>query len=179
MDKENLTVILAQVLTSDDKWQQEVERNFLLQKTIDELFSDRLFHVLLENHMLPKKDDTSLPHFRAIELICTFREISNQLAEGAVDEAGLQRELEELYFRLSDKYNASGSLELDMSFSEAMMEVERYAGLYKAEPQFTTRLDRFRLLVVPLCSGGDEDSRRCQVVLLENIRSPRSAWHRK
>lgn len=179
MDRESLTVILAQILTSDEKWQQEVERNFLLQKTIDELFNDPVFQVLLENGVLPKMGDTSLPHFRAVELICAFRELANQAAEGAVDEAGMERELEELHFKICEKYNASDTFALDMDISEATREVERYVGLYRAEPQFTTRLDRFRLLVVPISSGGDSDSRRCQVMLLENIRPPRTAWRRK
>lgn len=179
MDRENLTVVLAQILTSDEKWQQEVERNFLLQKTIDELFNDPVFQVLLENNVLPKKGDTSLPHYRAVELICAFRELANQAAEGVLDGAGMQRELEELHFKICEKYNASNTFTLEMDSSEAVREAERFVGLYRAEPQFTTRLDRFRLLVVPLSSGGDQDSRRCQVMLLENVRPPRTAWRRK
>ena len=179
MDRENLTVVLAQILTSDEKWQQEVERNVLLQKTIDELFNDPVFHVLLRSNILPKKGNTSLPHFRAIELICAFRELAVQIAEGAMDENGMERELEELHFKLCGKYNASDTFALEMGYNEAVMEAERYAGLYRAEPQFTARMDRFRLLLVPLSSGGDESSRRCQLVLLENIRPPRSAWRRQ
>ncbi len=179
MDRENLTVILAQILTSDEKWQLEVERNVLLQKTIDELFFDSVFHVLLENQMLPKMGDTALPHFRAVELICAFRELAVQIAEGELDKKGIERELEELHFKMCDKYNSSGSFALELSYNEAVMEAERFAGLYRTEPQFTARMDRFRLLLVPLCSGGDKDSRRCQLVLLENTRSLRSAWRRK
>ena len=179
MDRESLTVVLAQILTSDEKWQQEVERNFLLQKTIDELFNDPVFQVLLEHQVLPKKGETSLPHFRAIELICTFRELANQAAEGTVDEAGMQRELEELHFKICDKYNASDTFDLEMGCEEAAREAERFVGIYTTDPQFSTRLDRFRLLVVPLSSGGDQQSRRCQVMLLENVRPPRTAWRRK
>jgi len=179
MDRESLTVVLAQILTSDEKWQQEVERNTLLQKTIDELFTDPVFQVLLENHAIPKMGNTNLPHFRAVELICTFRELAIQAAEGVLDENGMQRELDELFFKICEKYNASDTFELDMGSQEAVHEAERYVGLYKTDPQFSTRLDRFRLLIVPLSSGGDEQSRRCQVMLLENIREPRSAWRRK
>ncbi len=179
MDRESVTVILAQILTSDEKWQHEVERNVMLQKTIDELFSNGVFHVLLENQMLPKMGDTALPHFRAVELICAFRELAVQRAEGTLDENGLERELEDLHFKLCDKYNASTSFALELSFKEAMMEAERFASLHHAEPQFATRVDRFRLLLVPLFSGGDENSCRCQLVLLENVRPPRSAWRRK
>lgn len=179
MDRESLTVILAQVLTSDEKWQNEVERNVMLQKTIDELFSDSVFHVLLENQMLPKKGDTALPHFRAIELICTVRELAVQIAEGALNASGIKRELEELNFKLCDKHNASDSFALELSYDETMVEVERFAGLYRTEPQFAARVDRFRLVLVPLCFGGGESSSRCQLVLMENTRSPRSAWRRK
>jgi hypothetical protein len=179
MDRENLTVILAQILTSDEKWQDEVGRNIMLQRTIDELFNDSVFQVLLEQQMLPKMGDTALPHFRGVELICAFRELAVQIAEGALDESGMARELEDLHFKICDKYNSSCSFALDMGFSEALMEAERFSSLYHAEPQFTARVDRFRLLLVPLCSGGDENSRRCQLVLLENIRPPRSAWRRQ
>ncbi len=179
MDRESLTVILAQILTSDEKWQREVERNVMLQRTIDELFNDSVFQVLLEHQMLPKMGDTALPHFRGVELICAFRELAVQIAEGALDKTGMDRELEDLHFKFCDKYNASGSFALEMEFSEAMLEAERFASLYHAEPQLTARIDRFRLLLVPLCSGGDEGSRRCQLVLLENIRPPRSAWRRQ
>jgi hypothetical protein len=178
MDRENLTVILAQILTSDTKWQQEVERNVMLQGTIDELFNDSVFQVLLEHQILPKMGDTALPHFRGIELICAFRELAVQVAEGALDKTGMDRELEDLHFKICSKYNASGSFVLEMEFNEAVMEAERFVSLYHAEPQFAARVDRFRLMLVPLCSGGDEGTRRCQLVLLENIRPPRSAWRR-
>lgn len=178
MDRENLTSVLVQVLTSDEKWQAEVERNVMLQKTIDNLFNDPVFQVLLENRVLPKFQDTNIPHFRAIELICSIRELGNQLMEGAADRASITRDLEDLEFRINDKWGTTPSFELNLTEPAAIAEAGRLAKLYQNEPQFTARLERFRLLAVPL-SAANGSNRSCQVVLLENIRPPRSAWARQ
>lgn len=179
MDREKLTVILAQILTSDEKWQQEVERNVLLQKTIDSLFSDPVFQVLLENEVLPKFNDTHLPHYRAIELICTFRELSAQIAEGVLSMNNIERELEDLQLKVCRDWDAADSFELELTEQEAIAEARRFAELYDEDRQFAARLDRFRLIAAPVDSGETGDSRRCRVLLLENVRPPRNQWSRR
>jgi len=157
MDRETLTVILAQVLTTNQKWQDEVERNVLLQNTIEDLFNDEVFHVLLEHRVFPKYKKTNFPHFRAVELICACRELARQVHEGSADKSECDRELE---------------------LSEAISEAERIAELYKNDRQFAARLDRFRVLVLPLSITVD-DKRSCQILILENIRPPRNVWTRR
>ena len=75
MEKDQLAEILAQILTSDDKWRGEVERNMMLQKTLEELFNGKVFQQLLSRLIIPKFQDTYIPHFRAIELICALRDV--------------------------------------------------------------------------------------------------------
>ncbi|HLA40821.1 MAG TPA: hypothetical protein VJ417_12540 [Candidatus Glassbacteria bacterium] len=178
MDRESLTTALVQVLTSDEKWQAEVERSVMLQKTIDDLFNDSVFQVLLEHGALPKFMDTNIPHFRAIELICSLRELVHQLEEGAADQASILRDLEDFEFQINDKWGTTPNLELNLTEQAAVAEASRLANLYKNEPQFSARVERFRLLAVPL-SAGNESNRSYQVVLLENIRPPRSTWKRQ
>ena len=175
MDRENLTTILVQVLISDEKWQAEVEQNVMLQKTIDELFADSVFQVLLEHGVLPKYSDTTIPHFRAIELICSLREMVRQLEEGGSDRAGFDRDLEDLQLRIHDKWGTSTQLELNLGEPAALAEADRIARLYHNEPQFTVRIEHFRLLVVPLKSGNGLNV-KYQIIIMENIRPPRSAW---
>ncbi|OGG05923.1 MAG: hypothetical protein A3F83_04965 [Candidatus Glassbacteria bacterium RIFCSPLOWO2_12_FULL_58_11] len=175
LDQETLTVILAQVLTSNEKWQLEVERNIMLQKTIDDLFSDEVFQVLLENRVLAKFEDTYVPHFRAIELICTFRELAHQLGESSADKSILDRELEELMFTINDSWGTSPRFELNLGPAAALAEAGRIAGLYSENAQFAARVDRFRLVVAPLCRE-IKGSRVYQLLILENVRPPRNAW---
>ena len=175
LDQETLTVILAQVLTSNEKWQQEVERNSMLQRTIDDLFSDEVFQVLLENRVLPKFEDTYLPHFRAIELICTFRELAQQMGESSEKDSTLDRELEELMFTINDSWGSTLRFELNLGPAEAFAEAQRIAGLYKENAQFAARVDRFRLIVAPLCRENN-GSRDYQLLIFENVRPLRNAW---
>ena len=178
LDQETLTIILAQVLTSNEKWQKEVERNMMLQRTIDDLFSDEVFQVLLEGRVLPKFEDTYLPHYRAIELICTFRELAQQLGEGSANDSTKDRELEELMFTINDSWGSSPRFELNLEPAGALAEAKRIAGLYTENAQFAARIDRFRLVVAPLCRE-NKGSRVCQLLILENVRPPRNAWAMK
>lgn len=178
MDRESLTVILAQVLTSDQKWQEEVDRNVILQNTIEDLFSDEIFHVLLEHEVFPKFEDTGLPHYRAIELLCVCRELARQIYEGSTDKSECDRELGEVMFKITDKWGTGSEVDVSQTLPEAVSEAGRIAALYKNNRQFSARLDRFRLLVLPLCITVDEKS-SCQLLILENIRPPRSVWTRK
>ncbi|HUU27914.1 MAG TPA: hypothetical protein VM123_08880 [archaeon] len=178
MDQETLADILAQILTTNEKWRQEVERNVLLQNTIEDLFTDQVFQDLLENLVLPKFEKTNIPHFRAIELICSFRELARQLHEGNASQATVDRELEELMFKVNDKWGTGTGIDVSQSPAAALKEAERIVRLYKEDPQFTARLDRFRLLVLPL-SVSEGNSKFCQILVLENIRPPRNQWSKK
>ena len=178
MDRETITVILAQVLTCNQKWQQEVERNIILQRTIEDLFTDEVFHVLLAHGIFPKYKKTDLPHFRAVELICVCRELARQVHEGCTDKSVCDRELEGVLFKIHDKWGTGMELDVSRSLPEAISEAERIAELYQNDRQFTARLDRFRVLVLPLSITVDE-SKSYQILILENIRPPRSVWARK
>lgn len=178
MDRETITVILAQVLTSNQKWQQEVERNVLLQNTIEDLFTDEVFQVLLEHGVFPKFENTSLPHYRAIELICVCRELARQVQEGGADKSACDRELEDVMFKITDKWGTGSEMDVSQTLSEAISEADRIAELYRNDRQFATRLDRFRLKVLPLCVTVDNNS-SYQILILENVRPPRSSWIRK
>ena len=178
MDRETLTVILAQVLTTNQKWQDEVERNVLLQNTIEDLFNDEVFHVLLELGVFPKYRKTNFPHYRAVELICACRELARQVYEGSAGKSECDRELEEVTFKITGKWGTGSELEASQPLSEAISEAERMAELYKNDRQFAARLDRFRVLVLPLSITVD-NNKSCQILILENIRPPRSVWTRR
>ena len=175
MDREELTAILTQVLTSDERWWHEVERNVMLQKNIDDLFNCELFQLFLEYGVLPKFKDTNLPHFRAIELICAFRELAAQIHEGGADHALVERELEDLELRFTDKWGTGTRIEINQELPAALSEAKRIVQLYQEEPQFSARLDRFRLLVLPLCIKTKE-KKLYQKLIAENTRPPRRAW---
>jgi len=178
MDRETITVILAQVLTANQGWQDEVERNVLLQNTIEDLFSDEVFHVLLEHGVFPKYKDTNFPHYRAIELICTCRELARQIYEGGADKSECDRELGEVFFKINDKWGTGSELDASQSVAEAIREAERIAEIYENDRQFAARLDRFRVLVLPISVKIDNNI-ACQILILENIRPPRSVWTRR
>jgi hypothetical protein len=178
MDQETISDILAQILSTNDKWKLEVERNILLQNTLEDLFTDELFQILLENRVIPKYHDTLIPHFRAVELICSFREFARQAKEDGADQAAVDRELEDLMLKISDKWGTAASFEARQDLKEGIEEAGKIAWRYKEDPQFSTRVDKFRLLVLPLCLKGD-GSGSCQILVLENIRQSRDAWARK
>ena len=178
MDRETLTVILAQVLTTNQKWQDEVERNVLLQNTIEDLFNDEVFHVLLERGVFPKYKNTNFPHFRAVELICACRELARQVYEGSADKSECDRELEEVTFKINDNWGTGKELDASQPVPEAISEAERLAKLYENDRQFAARLDRFRVLVLPISITVD-DKISCQILILENIRPPRNVWTRR
>lgn len=179
MEKDQLAEILAQVLTSDNKWRGEVERNMMLQKTLEELFNGKVFQQLLSRLIIPKFQDTYIPHFRAIELICALRDVVSQLYENnKLDSQNFNRELEELQFEVSDEYEISKELTLDLSLEQAIQQADEVINLYKNDSKFSTRLDKFRLLVLPLnySSNGIE---KYQVLVLKNIRPPRQRFEKK
>jgi len=178
MEQETISDILAQILSSNDKWKLEVERNILLQNTLEDLFTDEVFQILLENMVIPKYHDTLIPHFRAVELICSFRELARQAREGGADQAVVSRELEDLMFKVSDKWGTAASFEAKRNLKEGFEEAQRIARLYRGDRQFAARVDKFRLLVLPLCLK-DDSSIACQILVLENIRPARNAWARK
>jgi hypothetical protein len=178
MDQETLTDILASILTTSDKWQNEVERNVLLQNTIEELFSEELFQSVLEKMLLPKFEDTYIPHFRAVELICAIRDLIRQMCNKMLERSAFDLELEDLELELTDELGTSPEIDCSQSLDQAVSEVERLGSFYNENPQFAHRLDKFRLLIVPVSLTKD-DITRYQILTIKNIRPPRSRWKGK
>ena len=179
MEKDQLAEILAQVLTSDAKWRGEVERNMMLQKTLEELFNGKVFQQLLSKLIIPKFQDTYIPHFRAIELICALRDVVSLLYEqNKLDSQELNRELEELQFEISDEYDVDSELTLDLSVEQAIQQANQVIELYKNDSKFSTRLDKFRLLVLPL-NYSNNGVEKYQILVLKNIRPPRQRYNKK
>ena len=175
MDQEILTDILANILTTDDRWQHEVESNVLLQNTLEELFSEESFQVLLEKRLLPKFEDTYIPHFRAVELICAIRELIRQVCKEGMERSSFDRELKDLDLELTDEIGTSTELDCGQSLDQSLSEVESLANLYKEDPQFAARLDKFRLVILPVSITRDGII-GYQVLVIKNIRPPRSRW---
>jgi len=175
MNQETLSDILASILTTDDKWRQEVESNLMLQNTLEELFSEELFQRVLEKMLLPKFQDTYIPHFRAIELICTIRDLIRQVCKDEMERSSFDLTLQDLELELTDEIGTSKDIECSQSLNEALAEVERLAGLYKENPHFNARLDKFRLIVVP-ASVTREGTTGFQLLAIKNTRPPRSRW---
>ncbi len=179
MDQDALSEILARILVSDERWHQEVERNQLLQETIEDLFVDPVFQRLLERGVLPRHIEQPIPHYRAIELICALRELIRQVAEGNAGYSVVERGLEDFMFRVSIQWQSADRLEATLTTEAALAEAERVAGIYEQDRKFSARLDKFRLLVVPLAITPAGGAARYQLVILENIRPPRSQWRKK
>jgi len=178
MDQETITDILASILTTSEKWRSEVGRNVLLQNTIEELFSEELFQSILEKMLLPKFEDTYIPHFRAVELICAIRDLIRQMCKKMLERSSFDLELEDLELKLTDELGTSTEIDCSQSLDEALSEVERLASLYNEKPQLPARLDKFRLLIVPASLTQDEIT-RYQILVIKNIRPPRSRWQGK
>ncbi|MBN2289717.1 MAG: hypothetical protein JXQ83_10330 [Candidatus Glassbacteria bacterium] len=178
MDQETLTEILASMLATSDKWRGEVERNVLLQNTLEELFSEEVFQGLLARMLLPKFEDTYIPHFRAVELICTIRDLIRQMCHKQLERSSFDLELEDLELELNDEFGLSTEIGCSLDSGQALAEIERLGSLYKENPQFAARLDKFRLLVLPVSVSQDGDT-RYQILMIKNVRSPRSRWKGK
>ncbi len=178
MDQETLTDILASILTTNEKWRSEVERNVLLQNTIEELFSEELFQGILEKMLLPKFEDTYIPHFRAVELICAIRDLIRQMYNKMLERSSFDLELEDLELELTDELGTSTEIDCSQSLDQALSEVERLASLYNEKPQLAARMDKFRLLIVPVSLIQDEIT-KYQILVIKNIRPPRSRWQGK
>lgn len=178
MDQNTLTEILANVLTTSDKWRGEVARNRLLQNTLEELLNEELFQSMLEKMLIPKFEDTYIPHFRAIELICALRDLIRQMSNKMLEKTSFDFTLEELELELTDEIGSNKEIDCSQSLDQALAEINRLGTLYKENPQFAVRLDKFRLLVLPLSVTLDEIP-RYQVLTIKNIRPPRSRWKGK
>lgn len=178
MDQETLSDILASILTTNDQWRSEVERNVLLQNTIEELFSEELFQSILEKMLLPKFEDTYIPHFRAVELICAIRDLIRQMLNKMLERSSFDLELKDLELELTDELGTSTEIDCTQSLDQVLPEVERLANLYQEKPQLAARMDKFRLLIVPV-SHTQDDITRYQILIIKNIRPPRSRWQGK
>ncbi|MFC1613943.1 hypothetical protein ACFL5K_01455 [Gemmatimonadota bacterium] len=175
MDQDTLTEILANVLTTSDKWRGEVERNRLLQDTLEDLLEEELFQSMLEKMLVPKFEDTYIPHFRAIELICALRDLIRQMCNKMLERTSFELALEDLELELNDEIGSSKEIDCSQSLDQAMAEIERLGTLYKENPQFAARLEKFRLLVLPVSVTQDEIP-RYQVLTIKNVRPQRNRW---
>lgn len=178
IDNETLSDILARILGTSKKWQHEVEHNLLLQETLEELFEDQVFQILLEHSILPKFQDTYVPHFRAIELICALRDLVRQMYETSTEDSKMALELEDLQFEINQEFDTSGKINIDQSLDFALEQARRFSNLYQKDQQFAARIDKFRLLVLPL-RASKNGAERYQVLVLKNIRPPRNQWTKK
>ncbi len=175
MEENQVIDILANVLASNDKWRKEVESNIILQNTLEELLSDQVFVEMLQHGLIPKFQTTFLPHFRAVELILAVREVVRQMYEEKAEPAMVDRQLEDFQLKLTDKYEMSAEIDVKSGVQGALKDFERLHALYRDNPQFSARLDNFRLLVLPLEVERDGET-LYQLLVLENIRPPRQAW---
>ena len=95
-----------------------------------------------------------------------------------LDSQAFNRELEELQFEVSDEYDIDSELTLDLSLEQALQQAEQVISLYKNDSKFSTRLDKFRLLVLPL-NYSSEGVEKYQILVLKNIRPPRQRFEKK
>ncbi|MCE5270902.1 hypothetical protein LLH00_06415 [bacterium] len=175
MEENQVIDILANVLASNDKWRKEVESNIILQNTLEELFSDPVFVELLQHGLIPKFQKTYLPHFRAVELILAVREVVRQMYEENAEAVTVDRQLEDFQLKITDKFELHAEIDVKSGLQGALKDLERLHALYRDNPQFSARLDIFRLLVLPLEVERDGEQ-LYQLLVLENIRPPRQAW---
>lgn len=176
MERRNLIEILAGILASDSKWRGEVDSNIMLQNALEELFSDPVFQCFLEAGLIPKFKNTYLPHFRAVELILAVREAVRQMYEENADSSQLDRQLEDFQLKISDKFGPAAEINVSADEERALEEARELVRVYREDPQFSTRIDKFRLLAIPLNVEREGDGAKYQVLVLENIRPPRQAW---
>ena len=176
MDQNKLVELMAGILASDNKWRGEVEANIMLQNSLEELFVDPLFQRLMELRLIPKFQKTYIPHFRAVELILAVREAVRQMYEDGAGNPQVERQLDDFQLKTTDKFRHSGAIDVNGSLEKTLEEAAELAGLYHDDPQFSARLDNFRLLVLPLSVERDGSDNRYQLLVLENIRPPRKAW---